>query len=197
MRRNTLNFITDAVTLLVMLAMIASGLLLRYVLPPGSRGGSGLSLWGWTRHDWGDLHFWLAASLAALLLVHVALHWSWVCTTVKRFVRPDAPLVCTWRRNVYGGALVALLAGLVGGFTWLASTNVVRGATEPQHRQLRLGRADRDAAESGRGGGGGNHPAPGSPGRQQRRPGAGGDAGGGARAGGGVGGGSGGGRGGG
>ncbi|MBW7905805.1 MAG: DUF4405 domain-containing protein [Phycisphaerae bacterium] len=170
MRRNTLNFVTDTVTLLVMLSMIATGLLIRYVLPPGSRGGSGLSLWGWTRHDWGDLHFWLAVSLGALLLVHVALHWSWVCTTVKRFVRPEAPLVCTWRRNVYGGAFIALLAGLVGGFVWLASANVVRGATEPQHRQLRLGRADRDVAEIGPGGGrAGNQSAAANGARQERR----------------------------
>ena len=36
MRRNTLNFIVDAVSLLVMFGMIATGLIIRFILPCSS-----------------------------------------------------------------------------------------------------------------------------------------------------------------
>lgn len=58
-RRNTLNFLVDLITLLVMLGVVTTGLLLRWVLPPSSRGGAGRTLWSWGRHDFGDLHFYL------------------------------------------------------------------------------------------------------------------------------------------
>jgi hypothetical protein len=57
--------------------MSGTGLLLAYRLPPGSRGGRGLSALGWLRHDWGDLHFWISIAFLALLLVHLGLHWRW------------------------------------------------------------------------------------------------------------------------
>lgn len=38
--------------------MVTTGCLLAYRLPPGRRGGGGLTAWGWSRHDWGDLHLW-------------------------------------------------------------------------------------------------------------------------------------------
>ncbi len=37
MRRQVLNFVIDAAALLVMLAMVATGFLLKWILPPGSR----------------------------------------------------------------------------------------------------------------------------------------------------------------
>lgn len=64
--------------------MSGTGLLLAYRLPPGSRGGHGLSALGWTRHDWGDLHFWISFAFLALLLIHLALHWRWFWQIASR-----------------------------------------------------------------------------------------------------------------
>jgi hypothetical protein len=36
---------------------------------------------GYGRHDYGRVHFYLALATVALVLVHVCLHWSWVCAT--------------------------------------------------------------------------------------------------------------------
>lgn len=58
-------------------ALAGTGLLLAWRLPPGSRGGRGLSVLGWGRHDWGDLHTWLAFAFLILIVVHLALHWRW------------------------------------------------------------------------------------------------------------------------
>jgi len=129
MRRNTLNFLIDATTALAMLVMIASGLIVRYVLPAGS-GGYGLgpakALWGMGRHEWGDVHFWTAVTLGTLLIVHVALHWSWVCGTVRRWIAGTeaTPKTTPLARNAYGVGFLGVVVILVGGFLWVAGASV-------------------------------------------------------------------------
>jgi hypothetical protein len=67
----------NAALWLLFCGLSGTGLLLAFRLPPGSRGGKGLSALGWGRHDWGDLHTWLSYGFLALVLVHLALHWRW------------------------------------------------------------------------------------------------------------------------
>jgi hypothetical protein len=125
MKRGTLNFAIDTLTFLIMLAMVATGLLVRFVLPPGS--GERRSLWEYTRHDWGDVHFWLAVTLGALVLIHVALHWGWVCGIVQSWLPPGrrAGPKSSSRRNLAGAAFLLVVAGLVAGFLWAAERYVV------------------------------------------------------------------------
>jgi hypothetical protein len=128
-----LNFLLELVILVAVLGMIATGLTIRFVLPPGSRGGRGLSLWGLDRHEWGDLHFWIAVSLGVLLAAHVALHWAWVCALTQRWLRrgPEKPgRLSLGARSVYGMVFLVVLAALVAGFLWLASTQVVSEGPE-------------------------------------------------------------------
>ncbi|MCY2953523.1 MAG: DUF4405 domain-containing protein [Planctomycetota bacterium] len=125
MKRNTLNFLIDLVSGLVLLGMIVTGLVMRFVLPPGS--GRARALWTWGRHDWGDVHFWLAVGAGALLLVHVALHWQWFWVTTVRLVRPGRGAQAypgDMGRNLAGAALIVFLIGLFAGFVWLAQANV-------------------------------------------------------------------------
>ena len=63
---------------LVFCGMAGTGLLLAFRLPPGSRGGAGLTAMGWGRHDWGDVHTWLSYAFLALIAAHLALHWRWL-----------------------------------------------------------------------------------------------------------------------
>jgi hypothetical protein len=89
MKRNTLNFWIDLISLLAMFALLLTGLLIHYILPPGfggRGGGEGLTLWGLGRHDYGDIHFYLALALLALMLLHVWLHWPWVCATITNLL---------------------------------------------------------------------------------------------------------------
>jgi len=37
-----------------------------------------LTLWGLGRHDWGEIHLWLATVMIVLVVVHIWLHWGWV-----------------------------------------------------------------------------------------------------------------------
>ncbi|UCD30218.1 MAG: DUF4405 domain-containing protein [Planctomycetota bacterium] len=133
MRRSTLNFLVDLVSLLVMMGMIATGLVIRFILPPGTGGlhrhgpgqGRQLLLWGMGRHDWGDIHFWLATILGILLLVHLILHWSWVCVIVRRLLSAKKTDGTSGHsQNLYGAGFVIGLIVIFGGFFWLAVENV-------------------------------------------------------------------------
>jgi Domain of unknown function (DUF4405) len=87
MKRSDLNFIIDAFAFIGLVALVVTGLIMRFVLPPfqgGRVGEIGPSmLWGWDRHQWGDVHFWIATGLMVILVVHLFLHWKWIATVVQ------------------------------------------------------------------------------------------------------------------
>jgi len=92
MRRATVNFLVDAAALVVLLALTVTGFIIKYVLPPGSggsgwRGGRGAPdpkfLWSMTRHQWGDIHYYLAILFVVLVTVHLALHYGWMKSYLK------------------------------------------------------------------------------------------------------------------
>lgn len=121
MRRYAANFVVDVVTAVLLLLLVMTGLLVRWVLPAGT--GHSLSLWGMSRHDWGDVHFYIALSLAVLLGVHVALHWQWVCATTLRMMRCEGR-VPQGKRHVAAGLTVIALAGLIAAALFVSSRSV-------------------------------------------------------------------------
>ena len=142
MKRAQLNFVIDVASFAAFLFLLSTGLLLRYQLPPGSGGlhamgsGRGASersvtlLWGWTRHEWGQIHYWIAGVLIAILAVHLLLHWKWfVC--VVRGAHGDASGL---RFGIGLTSLVALV--LLSAVPLLAPTqSVTRGALQQQQSE--------------------------------------------------------------
>ena len=100
MSRSSLNFVLDLVSFFVLLGLAITGFIMKYILPPGT-GGTGRSLhdgagrgvqiqelWSMTRHEWGNIHFYLAVAFAALMILHIILHWSWIkCYVRSSFIR--------------------------------------------------------------------------------------------------------------
>jgi hypothetical protein len=95
MKRTNLNFVIDGVAFAALLVLLSSGMVLEFQLPPGSGErvpmGSGrgawshpvVTLWGWTRHEWGAFHYWGALALCGVLAAHVLLHWKWILGVVR------------------------------------------------------------------------------------------------------------------
>lgn len=81
MSKASTNFIIDAIAFVAFLFLTATGILIRYVLPPGS--GHFSTLWGMDRHDWGQIHFWIAVVLLTGLALHLVLHWRWIIRMVQ------------------------------------------------------------------------------------------------------------------
>lgn len=102
MKKAQLLFVTDAVAFACFIFLISSGLIIRYLLPPGS--GRWASLWSMNRHQWGDVHFWLAMLFLTVIGIHLAMHWRWVVTMVGGKIRS-----CSKRRKCYGLAAVFVL----------------------------------------------------------------------------------------
>ncbi len=125
MTRNMLNFLIDLVTATVMVGMVATGLLIHFVLPAGS--GSRRFVWGLARHDWGEVHFWLAMAAIAIVALHLALHWQWVCTMTGRVVGKKAG-VGGWTRQVAGVSVIAAMALFCVGVVWIGQRSVIEVA---------------------------------------------------------------------
>ena len=100
MKRTTLNFIIDFAALIDLVAMILTGFIMKYVLPPGSggcgqtlHGGRGRehikALWSLTRHQWGTIHYCMALAFIVLMVIHIVLHWTWIKTYLKSMMTPQ------------------------------------------------------------------------------------------------------------
>src|SRR5512145_1059561 len=84
MNRALINLMIDSVAAALLTAMVGTGYILWFALPPGTNRTH--TLWGLLRHQWGAVHFWISVTLLAALAVHVALHWRWLVTGLsKRF----------------------------------------------------------------------------------------------------------------
>jgi len=81
MSKSLANFLVDAVAFVAFVLLSATGVLVRYVLPPGS--GHFSRLWRMDRHEWGQIHFGIAVVLMGVLTLHLLLHWRWVVCMVK------------------------------------------------------------------------------------------------------------------
>lgn len=81
MKRTVLNFRIDILAFILFGLLATTGLVLAYLLPPGS--GGSLTLWGVGRHQWGDFHFYISLCLMAVIVLHLFLHWSWVSAMAK------------------------------------------------------------------------------------------------------------------
>ena len=86
------NRIINALALLLFCFMVSTGIVLKFVLPPGSGSveklflGGGREktvelLFGLSRHEWGEIHFYFSIAFLAILIVHLILHWSWIRAT--------------------------------------------------------------------------------------------------------------------
>jgi hypothetical protein len=94
MKRGSVNFVVDFISLVLLTALIVTGWIIRFILPPGT-GGSGRllhdgagrehirTLFSMSRHQWGDVHFYLAVAFIVSMIVHVVLHWDWIKSRVK------------------------------------------------------------------------------------------------------------------
>lgn len=76
MKRSTLISLIDVIAFTAFLFLTTSGILLHYLLPPGS--GRWSEIWGMSRHQWGEVHFWIALCFFAVLAFHLLQHWRFI-----------------------------------------------------------------------------------------------------------------------
>ncbi len=104
MKRTELNFLIDIVAFIGFVVLTTTGVLMRYILPPGS--GHYTTIWGLDRHAWGDIHFWVAVVFFSILVLHLVLHWAWVVQVVAHKPREGSG----FRAGIGIVGLVAIIA---------------------------------------------------------------------------------------
>jgi mono/diheme cytochrome c family protein len=117
MARPRVNLYLDLLAFLALFATVVTGLVLRLALPPGSgRPEVGsldrpvTTLWGWARHEWGSLHYFISLALLVVLALHVWLHRDWIAGVMKRESSRDSG-------KFFSLGMVACVALLVVGFS--------------------------------------------------------------------------------
>lgn len=114
--RTDVNFVLDTLLLVVFSGLVFVAAVLRFVFPAGTQ-AAGWTLWGGNYDDWSDAQFALLGTFSLGILVHLMLHWSWVCGVVSarltrrlgRTVRIDES-----SQTVYGVGLLIGLLNLIG-----------------------------------------------------------------------------------
>ncbi|MGE0759908.1 MAG: DUF4405 domain-containing protein [Pirellulaceae bacterium] len=112
MSRALLNFWLDVTLLITFLAGMWAEFVIRVVFPPGTT-AQGWRLWGLTYDNWFDIQFWLWCIFALSVLLHIMLHWTWVCGLItSRILRSEGNKKRQWddgERTLVGvGLLVAV-----------------------------------------------------------------------------------------
>lgn len=81
MKRSTIILFIDSVSFICFLFLTSTGILLHYLLPPGS--GRWSNIWNMNRHDWGEIHFIISVIFFSVLSLHLILHWKVIVNLIK------------------------------------------------------------------------------------------------------------------
>ena len=107
--RTVLNFWLDASLLIVLIVLGITAVIVQFVFPPGVA-ARGWMLWGMSYGKWTSLQFAELCILCVGVLIHVMLHWTWVCSVATRRILRIRQLPDDGIRTVYGvGFLILLL----------------------------------------------------------------------------------------
>ena len=128
MKRSTIILIIDAFAFIGFLFLTSTGILLHYLLPPGSGRWSGI--WNLNRHEWGEIHFWISAVFFGVLSLHLILHWRVIVNLLKGRHTKEPKL-----RLALG--IIGLVAVLLFSVAHLVSpTNIEVDSRGHQHRGM-------------------------------------------------------------
>jgi hypothetical protein len=127
-----INFCLDAFLLTVFLTLCWSSVVVRYVFPP-AMSAEGWTLWGLDYLAWTDIQFGCLCLMAATVLLHVMLHWTWVCGVVanwrrKRQGEPPGAKQDSGTRTLWGVGLLIVILNVLG-LAIAAAALSIRGPT--------------------------------------------------------------------
>jgi hypothetical protein len=113
--KTIVNFWLDAMLLMVFLVLTWISAVLQFVFPAGGAADSWI-LWNGTVEHWRGLQFAVLCLFALGIVLHVMLHWSWVCGVVSTRLLGRKAMRDDGSQTLIGvGVLVALLLVLTIG----------------------------------------------------------------------------------
>lgn len=120
--KTLVNFWLDGLLGVVFVKLCVIAVIVQFVFPPGIA-ARGVTLWGMNYGQWCSIQFAVLAFLGLGILLHVMLHWTWVCSVLTKRVLGKNDVPDDGIRTLYGvGLLIALLltaAVTVGIAQWM------------------------------------------------------------------------------
>ena len=107
--KTLINFWLDVALMIVFTGLSLVAVIVQFVFPPGTA-AKGWTLWAMNYGQWCSLQFGLLCTLGLGVVVHVMLHWTWICGVISRKLLRKRELPDDGIRTVYGvGLLIVLL----------------------------------------------------------------------------------------
>ncbi len=114
-----INFWVDVFLLVIFLLLCWSSVVVRYVFPVATKSG-GWTLWGLDYLAWTDLQFATLCVMLATVLLHVMLHWTWICGVLESWQRKRRGTAATGKktdtgnRTLWGVGLMIVILNVLG-----------------------------------------------------------------------------------
>jgi len=113
MSKTVINFWLDTLLLILFMMILWSTAVVRFVFPAGTT-AVGWQLWGWSYDQWVDVQTVSISLFGLAVLVHVMLHWTWVCGVIaKRFSKKKTKLE-DGTRTLWGVGLLIVVVHVLG-----------------------------------------------------------------------------------
>jgi Domain of unknown function (DUF4405) len=131
--RTDVNFWLDFALLLLFLAVCTLSVILEFIFPSGPRADSWL-LWGSDYAEWSRIRFVLLATMAAAVVLHVMLHWTWVCGVIASRLgakKSGAAAHDDPSRTLWGVGMLIVVVNLVGLIVAVAALTIEAPVVTP------------------------------------------------------------------
>ena len=110
LKKNTLKYFINILLFIDITSTVVLGLFLGFVIPKGQGHLAQKYFLGLHRHDWGDIHLYLALLLLPLLFCHVWFNWTWVVQSTKRYLGDH------WKNFLWTVSFAWIIVLIVGWF---------------------------------------------------------------------------------
>ena len=112
-----INFWLDSILLVSFSTLIWISVVVQFVFPP-AEAASGYTLWGRSLSQFMDLQFGVLAFFFVGIVLHLMLHWSWICGVLgSRLLRARGGKKRTMKdgqRTIFGVGLMIVLLNIMG-----------------------------------------------------------------------------------
>lgn len=126
MSKTIVNFILDSLLAATLLGILWTNAALQFIFPVPSR-STGWTLWGFNYDQWSWFSFLFLFAFVVLAVLHVMLHWSWVCGVVTHRLLGRKGKGGEWSEStqtLIGVGFLVLLLHLLGALFLIALLTV-------------------------------------------------------------------------
>ncbi|MCG8584952.1 MAG: hypothetical protein MI757_09600 [Pirellulales bacterium] len=107
------NFWLDFLLLILYSVLLWATLIVRFVFPSGVD-SAGWLLWGRDYEWWMSFQFVTVCILTLAILLHVMMHWSWVCGVISKRLAKSKSQPDDGIRTLWGVGLLIVILHLIG-----------------------------------------------------------------------------------